>query len=43
MDYRADHCNINSYEAIFNLTDTVGIIHTLCGLSMIDEVITELR
>lgn len=43
VDHRSDRCNGNSFERIFDLTDQVGIIHTLCGLTMLDEVLGNLR
>ena len=43
IDYRSNLCSSDDYLTIFNLTDFVGINHTLCGLAMIDEVIGELR
>lgn len=36
-------CDLDAFDAIFNLTDTVGIIHVLCGISMIDDVVRRLR
>ena len=36
-------CDVDAFDTIFNLTDTVGIVHVLCGLSMIDDVVQRLR
>lgn len=43
VEYRRALCSSEDYETIFNLTDFVGINHTLCGLAMIDEVVGQLR
>ena len=38
-----NECNSNSFRLIFEAIDKVGVIHTLCGLNMLDEVFAELR
>ncbi|MFT7218495.1 MAG: putative esterase [Candidatus Azotimanducaceae bacterium] len=43
VDYHESRCNGDGYELIFNLTDKVGVIHTLCGLSVLDDIMEELR
>ena len=42
-DYHQTRCNSDGYEAIFNLTDRVGVVHTLCGLSVLDEAMQDLQ
>ncbi|MBT5686093.1 MAG: hypothetical protein HOJ11_13890, partial [Gammaproteobacteria bacterium] len=37
VDFHENRCNSDGYEAIFNLTDKVGVLHTLCGLSVLDD------
>ncbi len=43
VEYRTGTCNTTAYQTLFGLTDVVGLIHSLCGLSMLDEVVGELR
>jgi len=44
VDYRDGLCGTAGYQALFTLTTgIVGVVHSVCGLSMIDEVIAELR
>jgi predicted esterase len=43
IDFHKNKCNSQGYEAIFNLTDKVGVIHTLCGLSMLDETLANFK
>ncbi len=43
LTYQQALCSSPLYETIFNLTDFVGIVHTLCGLAMMDEVVGQLR
>ena len=43
VNYQKNRCNSRGYEAIFNLTDRVGIVHTLCGLSVLDDVMQDLQ
>ena len=43
VDHHQSRCNSAGYEAIFNLTDRVGFIHTLCGLSVLNDVLGDLR
>ena len=43
VDYHQNHCNSEGYEAIFNLTDRVGVVHTLCGLSVLDDAMQDLQ
>ena len=38
-----DLCDTSFYEQFFNATDEVGILHTLCGLSMLNHVLNEIR
>lgn len=43
VEMLGDVCENSAFETIFNLTDTVGIVHTLCGIAMIDDVLRRLR
>lgn len=43
VEYLDSVCDSSTYETIFNLTEVVGVSHTLCGLSMIDDVVQRLR
>lgn len=43
VEYHRDRCNSDGYETIFNLTDRVGVVHTLCGLSVLDDAMQDLR
>ncbi|MEM9620365.1 MAG: alpha/beta fold hydrolase [Pseudomonadota bacterium] len=44
VDYRADACSSLGYQTLSGLTPgIVGVVHAVCGLSMIDEVVAELR
>lgn len=43
VEFRNEICNASEFETIFNLTDFVGIVHTLCGLSMMNDVMAEFR
>jgi len=43
VDFDENRCNSEGYELIFNLTDKVGVIHTLCGLAVLDDVMEALR
>ena len=38
-----DLCDASFFEQFFNATDEVGILHTLCGLSMLNHVLNEIR
>ena len=41
--YDEGTCNNNTFTALFNLIDDVGVIHTLCGLSVLDDVMEKIR
>ncbi len=43
LDFHENRCNSNGYETIFNLTDKVGVLHTLCGLSVLDDALEDLK
>ena len=43
LDFHENRCNSAGYEAIFNLTDKVGVLHTLCGLSVLDEALADFK
>ena len=43
VDFHENRCNSGGYEAIFNLTDRVGVLHTLCGLSVLNDIFEDLR
>ena len=36
-------CDSNGFRLIFETTDKVGVVHTLCGLNTLDIVFAELR
>jgi len=38
-----NQCNSTSYELLFNTIDKVGVGHTLCGLTVIDEALAGLQ
>ena len=43
VDFHENRCNSDGFEAIFNLTDKVGVVHTLCGLSVLDDVLADFK
>ena len=43
VDFHENRCNSDGYEAIFNLTDKVGVLHTLCGLSVLNNALTDFK
>jgi pimeloyl-ACP methyl ester carboxylesterase len=43
VDFHENRCNSDGYEAIFNLTDKVGVVHTLCGLSVLDDALADFK
>ncbi len=43
VDFHESRCNSDGYEAIFNLTDKVGVIHTLCGLSVLNAAFSDFK
>ncbi|MEO2182071.1 MAG: hypothetical protein ABGY43_07145, partial [bacterium] len=43
VDFHENRCNSDGYEAIFNLTDKVGVLHTLCGLSVLDNALADFK
>lgn len=43
VEFHRGECNADGYELLFNLTDTVGVLHTLCGISVLDEVFAQLK
>ena len=43
VDYRAGVCSGEDYANLFALTDFVGLIHSLCGIAMMNDVIGVLR
>jgi len=43
VDYHQNQCNSDGYKAIFNLTDKVGVVHTLCGMSVLDDAMQDLQ
>ena len=43
VDFHENRCNSDGYEAIFNLTDKVGVLHTLCGLSVLDDALADFK
>jgi|GEM_PF-458456 len=43
VDFHENRCNSDSYKAIFNLTDKVGVLHTLCGLSVLDDALADFK
>ena len=43
LDFHENRCNSDGYETIFNLTDKVGVLHTICGLSVLDDAMEDLR
>ncbi len=43
VDFRTDVCDSDTYRAVFDATDQVGITHALCGFEMLNDVYGELR
>lgn len=43
VDYHTSRCNGTGYELIFGVTETVGTLHTLCGLSVLDDAMEDLK
>jgi pimeloyl-ACP methyl ester carboxylesterase len=43
VDFHENRCNSDGFEAIFNLTDKVGVVHTLCGLSVLDDALADFK
>ena len=43
VDFHERRCNSAGYEAIFNVTEKVGVIHTLCGLSVLNEALADFK
>jgi len=43
VDLHENRCNSDGYEIIFNLTERVGALHTLCGLAVLDDAMADLR
>lgn len=43
LDHHTNRCNSDGYEFIFNLTSRVGVLHTLCGLAVLDDAMDDLR
>lgn len=43
VDFHENRCNSDGYQAIFNLTDKVGVLHTLCGLSVLDDALADFK
>ena len=43
VDFHESRCNSVNYEAIFALTDKVGVLHTLCGLSVLDDALADFK
>lgn len=43
VDFHENRCNSDGYEVIFNVTDIVGTLHTLCGLAVLDDAMEDLQ
>lgn len=43
VNFHRNRCNADGYKIIFNLTDKVGVLHTLCGLSVLDDAMEDLK
>ncbi|MBT4162524.1 MAG: alpha/beta fold hydrolase [Gammaproteobacteria bacterium] len=43
LDLHQNRCNSDGYELIFNLTDKVGVLHTLCGLAVLNDAMGDLK
>ena len=43
LDHHTNRCNSSGYEVIYNLTSRVGVLHTLCGLAVLDDAMEDLR
>ena len=43
LDWHENRCHSDGYEVIFNLTERVGVLHTLCGLAVLDDAMNDLK
>ncbi len=43
VNFHRNRCNADGYEIIYNLTDKVGVLHTLCGLAVLDDAMEDLK
>ena len=43
VTFHEDECGSSEYEALAGLVDTVGIVHAVCALEMLDEALQDLR
>ena len=43
MTLHDDACNSTAFRLLFEATDKVGVVHTICGLTVLDEVFSRLR
>jgi hypothetical protein len=41
--YHQEMCNSTSFRFLFEATEKVGVIHSLCGLNVLDEIYYQLR
>ena len=42
VDFHDDECNSYNYKTLFELIDTVGALHAVCGMEVADEVLRAL-
>lgn len=42
VTFHEDECGSGEYEALANLVDTVGVVHAVCALEMLDEALQDL-
>ena len=38
-----DECNNNAYETVFELVDRPGVLHLICGMEVLDDVLKRFR
>jgi len=43
VDFHENRCNSRGYEVIFNTIPKVGAVHTICGLSVLEDAMEDLR
>ncbi len=43
VEHHADECRSDGFELIFQTSDRVGVLHTLCGLNVMDLILRRLN
>ncbi|MDA0791409.1 MAG: hypothetical protein O2780_18385 [Proteobacteria bacterium] len=42
VEHHSNECSSDGFELIFQTTDRVGVLHTLCGLNVMDQILRRL-